>query len=258
MSKHDSEIRLDLPLSAALDACDARERREMARSLRRDSQFVYLGRKVSPDEAQRMLYVPSADERGLCEVERLIQRSRKAVEERRYEEAEHWADQAVVRDPLGDDCWGTRAQCRWYMGDFDQALPDYERAVALAPAETWRHAEHLFGRGQVHLVRGDPEGALRDLEKALAVDDFSGSAAAQGALGLALVVLKRAQEAGKAFKKARETEPEDARVYFYLGRSEHFLGNHNAAARAYSRALQCGGSSLPSWMEAEARGYLKH
>ena len=38
----------------ALDDCGARERQEMAQNLRRDSQFVYLARKVSPDEAQRV------------------------------------------------------------------------------------------------------------------------------------------------------------------------------------------------------------
>jgi cell division protein FtsI (penicillin-binding protein 3) len=39
---------------AALDECGPRDRREMAQNLRRDSQFVYLARKVSPDEAQRV------------------------------------------------------------------------------------------------------------------------------------------------------------------------------------------------------------
>ena len=39
---------------AALDECGPRERQEMAQDLRRDSQFVYLARKVSPDEAQRV------------------------------------------------------------------------------------------------------------------------------------------------------------------------------------------------------------
>jgi cell division protein FtsI (penicillin-binding protein 3) len=38
----------------ALDSCAARERLEMAKSLRRDTQFVYLARKVSPDEALRV------------------------------------------------------------------------------------------------------------------------------------------------------------------------------------------------------------
>jgi cell division protein FtsI (penicillin-binding protein 3) len=39
---------------AALDECGPRERQDMAQNLRRDSQFVYLARKVSPDEAQRV------------------------------------------------------------------------------------------------------------------------------------------------------------------------------------------------------------
>ena len=39
---------------AALDECGPRDRQEMAQGLRRDSQFVYLARKVSPDEAQRV------------------------------------------------------------------------------------------------------------------------------------------------------------------------------------------------------------
>jgi len=39
---------------AALDECGVRDRQEMAQNLRRDSQFVYLARKVSPDEAARV------------------------------------------------------------------------------------------------------------------------------------------------------------------------------------------------------------
>jgi cell division protein FtsI (penicillin-binding protein 3) len=39
---------------AAIEGCDARDRQEMARNLRRDSQFVYLARKVSVDDAQRV------------------------------------------------------------------------------------------------------------------------------------------------------------------------------------------------------------
>ena len=39
---------------AALDECGPRDRQEMAQNLRRDSKFVYLARKVSPDEAQRV------------------------------------------------------------------------------------------------------------------------------------------------------------------------------------------------------------
>ena len=41
-------------ICAALDSCRARELQDMARQLRRESQFVYLARKVSPDEAQRI------------------------------------------------------------------------------------------------------------------------------------------------------------------------------------------------------------
>lgn len=41
-------------ICAALDGCGQRERQEMARNLRRDSQFAYLARKISPAEAQRV------------------------------------------------------------------------------------------------------------------------------------------------------------------------------------------------------------
>jgi len=37
-----------------LDECGSKERQEMAQNLRRDSQFVYLARKLSPDQAQRI------------------------------------------------------------------------------------------------------------------------------------------------------------------------------------------------------------
>src|SRR5262249_57584999 len=37
-----------------LEDCDPKDRQAMARSLRRNSQFTYLARKVSPDEAKRV------------------------------------------------------------------------------------------------------------------------------------------------------------------------------------------------------------
>jgi cell division protein FtsI (penicillin-binding protein 3) len=39
---------------AALDDCDAKQREEMVRKLKRDSQFAFLGRKVSAEEAARV------------------------------------------------------------------------------------------------------------------------------------------------------------------------------------------------------------
>ena len=53
-SEIDSADKVAQLVCGALDDCDSRQRQEMARSLRRDSQFVYLARKVSPDEAQRV------------------------------------------------------------------------------------------------------------------------------------------------------------------------------------------------------------
>ena len=41
-------------LCGALDGCDGRERAAIAAKLRRDSQFVYVARKVSPAEEQRV------------------------------------------------------------------------------------------------------------------------------------------------------------------------------------------------------------
>ena len=41
-------------LCGALASCDAALRLELARNLRRDSQFVYIARKVSPEEAERV------------------------------------------------------------------------------------------------------------------------------------------------------------------------------------------------------------
>ena len=53
-SEIDSPDRVAQLVCGALDECAARDRAEMAQNLRRDSQFVYLARKVSVDEAQRI------------------------------------------------------------------------------------------------------------------------------------------------------------------------------------------------------------
>jgi cell division protein FtsI (penicillin-binding protein 3) len=53
-SEIESPDKVAQQVCAALDECGPRERQEMAQDLRRNSQFVYLARKVSPDEAQRV------------------------------------------------------------------------------------------------------------------------------------------------------------------------------------------------------------
>ena len=52
------------------------------------------------------------------------------------------------------------------LGEVDQAIADYTKAIALAPA----NAAALNGRGRAHLAAQRPHGAIRDFTRAVTAD----------------------------------------------------------------------------------------
>jgi len=212
---------------------------------------------ASPEEAQKMLYVPSPENEEMCEVDRLIHRSREALDARNYEQAEHWANLAVERDPQGDDCWKARADARWYCGDLEEAVRDYGAAIALVPTtDIASRAQYLAHRGQVCAALGHAPEALQDLGAALATIPPRESGDVWGAKALALALLGRTQEARKDFASAMRNSPDNARIYFYRGRSLASGRNRKGAREAFQRALSLLTPPLAPWMEREARQFI--
>ncbi|MGI9436093.1 MAG: tetratricopeptide repeat protein [Geminicoccaceae bacterium] len=74
-------------------------------------------------------------------------------------------DQVVKRAPNFAEGWRKRATVHFFMGDFEAAMADIERTLALEP----RHFVALVKLGLICVLLDEPEAALRSFEAALEV-----------------------------------------------------------------------------------------
>lgn len=75
-------------------------------------------------------------------------------------------DRVVAADPDYAEGWNKRANAHYLRGDFTAAVADIRRTLALEP----RHFAALAGLGLVYMAVGQPQGALRAFEAALAIN----------------------------------------------------------------------------------------
>ncbi|WP_448203309.1 tetratricopeptide repeat protein [Azospirillum sp. sgz302134] len=83
-----------------------------------------------------------------------------------YDEALALFDRVVATDPTYVEGWDKRANAEYLLGNYDAAVQDIRRVLALEP----RHFAALAGLGLVYLAIDEPEGALRAFNAALAIN----------------------------------------------------------------------------------------
>src|SRR5258708_6091250 len=81
----------------------------------------------------------------------------------RFHEEIVFFSQYIENHPGDAAAYSARAGALWYLGQLQQAISDYSRALELKPS----HIESLSGRGQVFAELGNHEKALEDLDLAL-------------------------------------------------------------------------------------------
>ncbi len=91
-----------------------------------------------------------------------------------------------------------REQAKFRAGDLDGAMNDIETAIALDPQNAVYYAEEA----SIYLRKQDPAKAIESVNKSLAIDpEF---AASHRLLGVCLLRLEKKDEACRAFQKAKE------------------------------------------------------
>ena len=121
------------------------------------------------------------------------------------------------------------------VGDIESAIEMADRAVALNPNsfDAWN------GRGWVYRIAGLPEEAVRSFERAMRVSpvdpllhrSFVG-------MGIALIELRRFDEAIVAGKKAQRQNPSFSAAYCCLASAFAHLGREAEAREAAARLLE--------------------
>jgi tetratricopeptide (TPR) repeat protein len=144
------------------------------------------------------------------------------------------ANVALDADPRTAAAWALRGRAAAKAGEFDRALADFHRALALAPADR----ELLLDTAEIHRALGQPKQALTTL---LSLSDtYAGQEEPARVLylkGLALAALARHADAVDAYTLALARQPADAELLARLADAQLRIGQIEAAESAVAQAL---------------------
>jgi adenylate cyclase len=118
-------------------------------------------------------------------------------------------------------------------GEFDEAIAEGERSVALNP----RGSRILVGYASVLNLAGRPEEAIPLCEKAIRLDPF-GPSVLYRLLGTALRNAGRFEEAVSALKKAIQIEPNNIMAHSALAITYSLMGRENEARAEVAEVLR--------------------
>ena len=93
--------------------------------------------------------------------------NKKRINEQAFDNSDSSSSEIAVSDSFTAYAYTNRAVARFYLGDFDAAIADFERALRIKP----KLAEAFSGRGVARNAKGDREGALLDFERALTINN---------------------------------------------------------------------------------------
>ena len=141
------------------------------------------------------------------------------------------------------------------VGDCESSVEMADRAVALNP-----NSHQAWGcRGQVYLIAGLPEEAVRSFEHAIRMSpvdrrlhlSFTG-------MGMAFIELRRFDEAIVAGKKAQRQNPSYSAAYRCLASAFAHLGRDTEAHEAAARLLEVDpGFTVSAWISRGAQSNAK-
>ena len=141
------------------------------------------------------------------------------------------------------------------VGDCESSVEMADRAVALNP-----NSHQAWGcRGQVYLIAGLPEEAVRSFEHAIRMSpvdrrlhlSFAG-------MGMAFIELRRFDEAIVAGKKAQRQNPSYSAAYRCLASAFAHLGRDAEAREAAARLLEVDpGFTISAWISRGAQSNAK-
>lgn len=119
--------------------------------------------------------------------------------------------------------YGSRGLTYFRLGEFERALADYQKALALCPEDAWT----LSNMGYIYFLREDLDMAEKVYRKAVASDpQFTD---ARRNLGAVLAMRERFSEAIEEWKTGLVFDPDNPILTFYIGSAYKDLNNLEAA-----------------------------
>src|SRR5882762_9745949 len=154
-----------------------------------------------------------------------------SISELQFEQATRLLDEALRLTPGAPDLM-VEASVAWFRnGDSKKAAELVEAVLAQHPENTRAH--NVLGR--IYLFRGDSEGSIRELKRAVALqDDFETSYF----LGIAYLKAKRVPEASAWFAEVQTSVGDSAALHVLFGRAYTITHYPEPAMAEFRKAIQ--------------------
>jgi protein O-GlcNAc transferase len=142
------------------------------------------------------------------------------------------AVEALIKDyPNESLLFNISGACYAGLGQFDTAVRDYEKAIAIKPDYSKAH----FNLGDTLQELGQLDASVKSFEKALDIEP--NYAEAHNNLGIVFKDLEQLDAAVKSFKKAIAIKPDYVEAHYSLGTSFQELGQLDEAVKSYEAVL---------------------
>lgn len=150
----------------------------------------------------------------------------------RYDEALADFDAAVALRPDADWIVAGRGVARRLAEHYQEALADFDRAIGLDPRYDWA----IASRGETYRLLGRHEEALADFDRAIELDPkYAWAIASRGGT---YRLLGRHEEALADFDRAVELAPSSAWAVGSRGEAHQLLGRYEEALADFDRAIE--------------------
>ena len=143
------------------------------------------------------------------------------------------AQKALAMDDSMADAYGILALLHMLIREYDKAIAEAERGVALAPGGAWAH--HFYA--MVLKAAGRSEEAIPIFQKVIRLDP-GGTGTYYVAFGDALRDTGRYEEAVSAFKKALQSAPDDIIAHVLLTSTYSLMGREKEARAEAAEVLR--------------------
>ncbi len=150
----------------------------------------------------------------------------------------------LALDPADADAYEQRARARCYLGEYSEAIADYERNIRLGGKSAEVYRGRAVAKWLLHSKRTDPDGAMRDFLYALRVDDSERPLGIESAESFYLKRGRSEKErsadlaALADFNKALAANPENRHAGEAKAYMMRRLGDNRGAIETYSRLVE--------------------
>lgn len=151
-------------------------------------------------------------------------------------------DRAIALNPEYADAYDNRGIAYRRKGDYDRAIADHDRAVALNP----NGADYYYNRGIAYADKGDYDRAIADYDRAIALNPED--AFAHNNRGIAHKRKGEFDRAIEDFDRAIALNPEHASAYHNRGNFYYDKGDYDRAIADYDRVITLNPEKAPAYI----------